>query len=409
MQRPTLVLAALALVVGACREGSRASRLAAEPELSGAHSDLTAHLELRIDEALDPDWPLTKVGDVVIGHDGRLFVSQPQARAVYVLDETGRVTDTIGRQGEGPGEFMGLAALGLLGDTLFASDPDLGRVSFFSPDGDFIRSRQWIADMEPRRVEDGSQLLLLPGPPVALFSGGSALVRPNMMLLPEPPGEEVRRTTLRIPLLKIDAESRVVDTLAWEETTSATVGLRRRGSVFQIAAPFQRHPHTAIMPNGAGVVVARDLESGRASVSVNRIGPGADTLFSRNYTYRPIPVAEADLERSLGDLTVFPPDVDGGPDGPDFMRPLREAGLVPETLPPVTGLVAGQDGSIWLRREEGAADRIAWTVLEKNGEVRGTVSLPCGHRVVAALETVMVAVEEDEFDVPSVLRYRVTR
>ncbi|WP_419933982.1 6-bladed beta-propeller [Candidatus Palauibacter sp.] len=313
MRRPTLVLAALALVVGACRDGAPASRLDAEPELSGAHSDLTAHLELRIDETLDPGWPLTRVGDVVIGHDGRLFVSQPQVPAVYVLDETGRVTGTIGRQGEGPGEFMGLAALGLLGDTLFASDPDLGRVSFFSPDGEFIRSRQWIADMEPRRVEDGFQLLLLPGPPVALFSGGSALVRPNMMLMPEPPGEEVRRRTLRIPLLKIDAESRVVDTLAWEETTIATVGLRRRGSVFQIAAPFQRHPHTAIMPNGAGVVVARDLESGRASVSVNRIGPGADTLFSRNYTYRPIPVTEADLERSLGDLTVFPPDVDGGP------------------------------------------------------------------------------------------------
>ncbi|WP_423926051.1 hypothetical protein [Candidatus Palauibacter sp.] len=69
--------------------------------------------------------------------------------------------------------------------------------------------------------------------------------------------------------------------------------------------------------------------------------------------------------------------------------------------------MAGQDGSIWLRREEAAADRIAWTVLEKNGEVRGTVSLPRGQRVVAALETVMVAVEEDEFDVPSVLRYRV--
>ena len=408
IQRPTLTLAALALVLGACGDRAPASTSAVEPELSAARSDLRAHLELRIDEAHNPEWPLTRVGDVVISDDGRLFVSQPEVPAVYVLGEAGRVMGTIGRRGEGPGGFIQLAAIGLLGDTLFASDPSLGRVSFFTLDGDFIRSRQWVADMEPQRIEDGFQLLLLGAPPVALFTNGSALVRPNMIFRPEPPGEGASWTTLRIPLLQIDAESEVVDTLGWEETTGATVGLRRRGTVFQVTAPLRRSPHTAILPNGAGVAVARDAGPDRSEVSVSRIGAEGDTLFARDYAYRPIPVTDAVLDRAIGDLTVFPQDIDGAPGGPDFREPLREAGLVPTMLPPVTGIVGGQDGSIWLRREEAEVNTIDWTVLEETGGVRGAVRLPRGHRVVAVRGTVMVAVEEDAFGVPSLLRYRLS-
>ena len=167
IRRLILALAPLALVLAACRDNAPPAPPPAMSSLTAEGSDLGAHLDLRIDEALNPEWPLTRVGDVISGGDGRLFVSQPQVPAIQVLDEAGRLTLTIGRRGDGPGEFMGLWAIGLVGDTLFASDPDLGRVSYFTSAGGLIRSRQWVAEMEPSWIEDESRLMLLPAPPVA--------------------------------------------------------------------------------------------------------------------------------------------------------------------------------------------------------------------------------------------------
>lgn len=140
------------------------------------------------------------------------------------------------------------------------------------------------------------------------------------------------------------------------------------------------------------------------------IDASGDTVQSRVYPYRPIPMtdaairhdAEQDHERSSRPGRT-PPSVDV------IERALRDADCLPPTFPPVSAIVAAQDGTIWLRREEVPGDSVAWNVLDRDGRMIGALRLPSGQEVVAARGDIMAAVERDAFDVPYVVRYRLSR
>ncbi|NNM04938.1 MAG: hypothetical protein HKO65_07520 [Gemmatimonadetes bacterium] len=60
---------------------------------------------------------------------------------IQAFDREGKHIHTFGREGEGPGEFRGWAALFISpGDSLFTFDSSLYRLSVFSPDFEFVRS-----------------------------------------------------------------------------------------------------------------------------------------------------------------------------------------------------------------------------------------------------------------------------
>ena len=161
--------------------------------------------------------------------------------------------------------------------------------------------------------------------------------------------------------------------------------------------------------------MVREDDAAGPSVLVTRIGPSADTVFSRTYSYTPAPLTDDLLRRALNETEVneiFPMrdgERDGAPEGADFEGPVRRSGVLPETLPTVTSLVVGHYESIWIRREEQVGKFAQWTVLDGTGEVVGVATLPRRQEVVAARGAVMVAVEEDELGRASLVRYRVGR
>lgn len=161
---------------------------------------------------------------------------------------------------------------------------------------------------------------------------------------------------------------------------------------------------TAVAPNGQGVVVVRWTGPAEARITVSRIAAEGDTVLHRTYGYAPVSLTRRALERTLRELSVFPSGEEA-PGQQEFEPALREGGLIPDILPPVTGLAAGRDGSVWLRREDRGEDHVAWVVLDSTGEIREVVSLPQRQRVAAATGEFLIAVEEDAFGVPSLIRY----
>ena len=224
---------------------------------------------------------------------------------------------------------------------------------------------------------------------------------------PAPPTSGAANTLDPSALPAIAAERIAATELAFTPHNGADPG-----PDFRIRVPFQRVIHTAVMPGGGGVVVVREDDTAGPSVMVTRIGPSADTVFSRTYAYTPAPVTDDLFRRALGEtevgeaLVLFSEE-DPTLDGSDFEEPVRRSGVLPETLPAITRLAVGQDESIWLRREEQEGEYAQWTVLDAAGEAVGVVTLPRRQEVVAARGAVMVAVEEDELGRAWLVRYRV--
>lgn len=97
-----------------------------------------AHVELRIGSLDDAEQSLTRVDGVVIGPDGRLYIAQPEDANIRVYDDTGTLVTTIGRSGEGPGEFGYMLGIGFDRDTLVVAT--LGRLSRFTTEGEFLEA-----------------------------------------------------------------------------------------------------------------------------------------------------------------------------------------------------------------------------------------------------------------------------
>jgi hypothetical protein len=90
-----------------------------------------------------------------------------------------------------------------------------------------------------------------------------------------------------------------------------------------------------------------------------------------------------------------------------LMDALRRAWTERKYYPPVTAVVPGQDGSIWVRREDAGADSVAWQVFDRNGKEVGRLSTPPSLTILWASKQEVWAVENGELDVPFVVGMRV--
>jgi hypothetical protein len=73
--------------------------------------------------------------------DGHIVVANTGTNQIRVYDGSGRHVRTLGRRGDGPGEFRGLQRIGLVaGDSIAAYDIGLGRITIFAPGGGVART-----------------------------------------------------------------------------------------------------------------------------------------------------------------------------------------------------------------------------------------------------------------------------
>jgi hypothetical protein len=85
------------------------------------------------------DLLIGEVRELVVDHDGTIYFADPQTLAVHVLSHDGKWLRSIGREGEGPGEFREIA------DLLITHDGRLGvvqrqppKIALLSKEGDAL-------------------------------------------------------------------------------------------------------------------------------------------------------------------------------------------------------------------------------------------------------------------------------
>ena len=97
--------------------------------------------DTRVASPSSGEWTLFEVEDLGRLEDGRLVVLNRSSRQLLMFGRDGEFLRSVGRRGEGPGEFVDPIELGVIGgDSIVVWDWGLGRLVLFGADGSHGRS-----------------------------------------------------------------------------------------------------------------------------------------------------------------------------------------------------------------------------------------------------------------------------
>jgi hypothetical protein len=354
--------------------------------------------ELRIggQAATEAEYEFTTVRHVAVGPTGAMYVTQGLEQEIRVYDAQGKYVRTIGRKGGGPGEFMGLGTIGFVGDTLYTTDFQQRRITLFRADGSLITTI--VADASQGSLRTDS-VVFRPSPVVLLADGtalGSASYASHLV---------ANGQITRAPVYRLTRTARVLETVAWLPVGSGQGAVQSGSSALFFIQPVSDAPMAEFAAKaGRLYMVERAARAGSNTFRVTAIAARGDTLWDRSFPYRPLPLGPGVADSILN---VAARRFSGGRGGFTSDQ-IRKAVFIPDHQVTVTRVIVATDGSLWLRREE-FGDPIAWTVIDPQGRIAATLSLPRNVRPMTVVGDNVWGVELDDVDVPTLVRWRVRK
>jgi hypothetical protein len=386
-----LLILSLALIVVACESGTPDAASFQQLDSAGIPVVMNAAPTESVARWRIADPPRFQIGladgpqeylfDRVFGgailSDGTVVVANVGTFELRLFDAGGAHLRSVGREGDGPGEFRNLRLAGsFAGDSLLAYDMRLRRATVFTADLTLVRSNTIPEARETTRsvgvLSDGS--FVLARSPASVSAGGLA----------------------RMPWS--------IDVLTPEGEVRVSLGVFPGSEGYAVVPPDGGY-------TGIGVPFGRDVAF---AVGRDRIVVGTDDAFSfRHYDasgavvrvirldQQSAPVDPAELEsiiagirsRDIGRLT-----------------PYRDQALAEmprhTTKPAFRSPLIDRDLNLWVRSYANSFPGSAsWTVFDPEGKLVALVELPGILEVLDVTETQLLATVRDELGVERVRLY----
>jgi hypothetical protein len=338
---------------------------------------------------------LVPVEGLGVGPDSTIVVVQNMDHAIRFFSAAGVHLGSVGRSGEGPGEFDRIARIGWLADTLWAVDGSLQRVTLIRPDRSFGRTI-------PLRPEPG-----VPGGPAPVFPLLPFALYTDRTFLAVSLSDPVQATIVRASFA-----TEALDILAVFQEHTPNFGLITIGRQTLSGDLLPTIPLFAVSPNGQFFALARvdaarpvDASSDRAMRSEHTVGfqftlfnSAGDTLYHRTIEVSGDEVSESAIDSMIARRTRGMPHADAAS--------YKSRVNVPLFWPPAVGLIVGGDGRAWLQLRSSALTP-TYVVLDEQGEASALLVLPANTELAFARGEYLWCLEKDANDIQSVVRYRV--
>lgn len=341
--------------------------------------------------AQDGPGALSRVFDVEVGPNGEMLVGQPTIGAISVFDSAGQLVRSVGRRGPGPGEFWVLGRMGWKADSLWVVD--FGRVQLFDSALKYARNVAFPVLRPPPGIAR-----IIPGP---ILADGSVL---GISLMPD--------SGRLVPIVLLSESAEITDTLA--HVPHLDVGVRvtlpddERPA--NVSNPWIADPFWMSEQNGEAILIANGPVPDaplNATFEITRIGINGDTLLHRYIAYVPRELEPDLVDDTYAEIVTRLRGTRSSVLESTIRRAVERSIAAPAYLPPISGMVLGRDGTIWLRREELRQDSVEWQVLDTDGGTLGTLYLPAGLEVMRTQRDRVWGIEEDSLDIPYVRVYEV--
>jgi hypothetical protein len=335
--------------------------------------------------------------------DGRVLVSDGVDQALLRADLASQRIDTIGRGGQGPGEYKSPDVLvPLPGGSTLLTDLGNGRLTIFDGAGKY---RESIPIAQGGAGTGLGTLRLL----LVRASDG------NGRLYYQPAGADPRADSAAI--LRWDRASGKTDTVARVKLpkliTKSSGGANSR-SIRQRPPPYPLQEGWAVAADGR-VALIRVGE-----YRVDWVLPNGTRVVGKPLALSPVSVTTAEKkeyleEQATNGLAVSVQNVNGQismtmsrgrAGGEERDEQDLEGQEWPATKPPTTGVyLAGPDESVWIERSVAAHQPRVYDVVGAQGQLVRQVVLPAGRRAIGIGVKGLYAKYQDDNGVSFLERY----
>lgn len=311
--------------------------------------------------------------------DGGALIGDFRAGTIFRIGPGGSVVAAWGRKGEGPGEYQGLDAILLRGDSIMVSDGRLRRLTLLSKDGEVLATRPLAGGFlhQVSAVMADGRLLLVPGDGYGSVSD----LRPEWVFE-------------RQPIMAATLVGNGVDTLAnlphlrrWYGTRAASPGpisVKGRAAGYADGFAWSRSDEPEVRwydSDGQLVRIARWEEKPKPLSSEWRRRMAA----SLEESYRTRGAEEGVISARIIELEE------------ELDR--HQAGL-----PYWDEFHVDRQGNAWLREYSPPGDPSPrWRVVGYDGRLVGWIEVPDVVSILDITEDRILGVRFDELDVPAVV------
>jgi hypothetical protein len=317
--------------------------------------------------------------------DGDVVIADLGSGQIRIFSSEGELLGTIGRGGEGPGEFLALSGAWPRADGgVVAMDERLRRITEFGPSGEVVRvSRmEGVADAEMLRPggPSGTRFLFSS---ITTFSG----VRLSDGATVRPPVFFVRH--------RLDGT--MLDTIAQLPGYASTV-TEVNGNHQVLFVPLASGPTATATGDGVAI-------TGGDLYEVRFFDAGGSLSRIIRLSESPPALADHHMDAWLNAMAGENADADTR----RRTRAAYEGVALPATLPAYTDLVVTDRGGLWARRYSlpGAATA-RWDVFGADGRYEGRVELQVTLRVVTVTDGRLLGIDRDALGVERIQVWDVT-
>ena len=376
-----------------------------------------------------PEWAFFKDYEPT-GFDaaGNLYVFDTQAYRVVVIDPQGGFVRTVGRRGEGPGEFNMAGRLWVWRDGRFVvADGGHGAYQVFSPTGELERFVRMGGGLGPMARSSGTRTMVRPDP------GGGALIaqgQPAFMgaltgALAQLTGEDVEAPEAGVDdrgLERLDLTGDVVTATpilqAWKPPSeearkelssgdlanpAALAGMLGGGLPRYFEPPFLWD----VLPDGTIAY------SDSSTYAIKLVKPGGPVIDVLRRPFSPMPVSDEIRTKMIElSLEAMEDEEDEASEEADplrrqmmdaFRKQAEQREFYPE-IPVLDDLRATWDGALWIvRTGEDLDDSSPIDVFGADREYVGTFAEEARMPAAFGPDGLVAYWEFDELDVPTIV------
>lgn len=336
---------------------------------------------------------LGTVGEIVLLGDFSLVVEDDQAADLKFFDSRGRLRRTVGRRGEGPGEFRNVTNMTVVaGDTIHVFDRGLQRVTMLDPEGGIVTTTL-IGPSTDRDL--GSALEAWP-----LVEGRELVLRPAIRE-ETPSGPLPRRYPVDLALVR------------WPEATGAEAERVLISGAYQVEfedglTPVPFAPTPAVAAADGRVAYTSSVRYA-ITIADGGLRPRRKVQWS-GWT-------EVLVEQHVSEVRGVAEDALGAArrNRPQFVENLLDAyfsaSVLPDSIPAISRLLMDDVGRVWVSQFTPSLGRLIdegpWHVLDTRGHPVARIEFGPRARLAAVRSDRVVLVVSDELGLESIRVHKI--